>query len=131
MGVCRLWRFTCSPKGLPTRPQVDGVPVLPRNPASAPISNGTRPGNYVFVRDADGVTHVVPDGPGLHPTVLGNGQAASAAGETTIGPNGVVTEINNISFTFQFGSDVLPGVRDALRNLGLNVADDAIKPFTH
>lgn len=85
----------------------------------------------MFVRDADGVIHVVPNGPGLHPTVLGNGRAASAAGEVTIGPNGVVTEINNISYTFQFGSDVLPGVRAALEKLGLNVVDDAIKPFTH
>ena len=75
--------------------------------------------------------HVVPDGPGLHPTVLGNGQAASGAGEITIGPNGVVTEINNISYTFQFSPDILPSVREALQKLGLNVADDAIRPFTH
>jgi len=120
-----------APRGLATKSQLPGVPVLARNPLSAPISRTTKPGTYVFVRDADGVIHVVRDGPGLHPTVLGNGQAATAAGEITIGPNGVVTEINNISYTFQFGSDVLQGVREALQKLGLNVADDAIRPFTH
>jgi hypothetical protein len=119
------------PRGLATKSQLPGVPVLPRNPLSAPISRTTKPGTYVFVRDSDGVIHVVRDGPGLHPTVLGNGGAATAAGEITIGPNGVVTEINNISYTFQFGSDVLQGVREALQKLGLKVADDAIRPFTH
>lgn len=85
----------------------------------------------MFLRDADGVIHVVPDGPGLHPTVLGNGQAASAAGEITIGPDGVISEINNISYTFQFGADVLPSVKIALEKHGFRVAPNAIKPFTH
>lgn len=118
-------------RNLPTKPQVDGVPTLPRSPSSAPISSSTKPGTYVFVRDADGVIHVVPDGPGLHPTVLGDGKAASAAGEITIGSDGVVKEINNISYTFQFDADILPGVKAALERLGLSVADDAVKPFSH
>jgi hypothetical protein len=120
----------CAEKGKrPVKPQQPGVRVHPRNPASAPISQATPPGKYVFVQDANGVVYVVPDGPHLHPTVLGGGQPAAAAGEVVIGPNGVVTEINNISFTFQHGGEVLPGVQSALEGAGLSVAPDAIKPF--
>jgi hypothetical protein len=114
-----------------TKLQLPGVPILAKNPLSAPISRATKPGTYVFVRDADGFIHIVPDGPGLHPTVLGNGQAASAAGEITIRPGGVISEINNISYTFQFGAYVLPSVKAALQQMGFKVAPNAIKPFTH
>ncbi len=121
-----------APSGtFPTKPQLPSVPILAKNPLFAPISRATKPGTYVFVRDADGVIHVVPDGPGLHPTVLGSGQAASAAGEITVCSGGVISEINNISYTFQFGSDVLPGVKAALEQMGFRVAPNAIKPWTH
>jgi hypothetical protein len=71
----------------------------------------------------------VPNGDHLHPTVLGGGRSAAAAGEITIGRNGMVTEINNISFTFQHGAETLPGVRAALEKSGLQCAPDSIKPF--
>ncbi|HRX81247.1 MAG TPA: hypothetical protein P5307_19395, partial [Pirellulaceae bacterium] len=63
-----------APKRLPTKPQVNGAPILPKNPSSALLSTNTSPGTYVYVRDVDGLIHILPDGPGLHPSVLGNGQ---------------------------------------------------------
>jgi len=114
---------------LPTKPQEPGVPNYPRHTQSAPVSQQTKPGSYVYVQDANGVVHVVPNGPHLHPTVLGNGQRAAAAGEIVIDSKGVVTEINNISYTFQWGEETLPGVQSALEALGIKVAPDAIKPF--
>ncbi|HEX4147203.1 MAG TPA: hypothetical protein VHY91_27145 [Pirellulales bacterium] len=116
---------------LPTKPQAPGALPAQKNRASVPLSPSTPPGNYVYVQDADGVVNVVPNGPGLHPTVLGGGRPAAAAGEIVIGSNGVVTEINNISFTFQHGADVLPGVEAAVRRQGLAVAPDALKPYNH
>ncbi|MCA8982949.1 MAG: hypothetical protein KDA76_04245 [Planctomycetaceae bacterium] len=118
-----------APKRLPTKPQHPDVPKYPKSPHSKPVTSSTTPGEYVFVQDADGVVYVVPQASHAHPTVLGGGQPAAAAGEITIGPNGVVTEINNISGTFQHDASVLPGVQKALEQAGLKVAPDAIKPF--
>jgi len=114
---------------LPTKPQHPDVPNYPKSPHSKPVTLSTKPGEYVFVQDADGVVHAVPQAPHAHPTVLGGGEPAAAAGEITIGPNGVVTEINNISGTFQHDASVLPGVKNALEGGGFKVAPDAIKPF--
>jgi hypothetical protein len=114
-----------------TKPQAPGVPALPKHPSSAPLSANTPPGNYVYAQDANGVVHVVPNGPGLHPTILGGGQPTAAAGEIIIDPDGVVTEINNISYTFQHGAEVLPGVQSAVERQGLAVAPGALKPFQH
>jgi hypothetical protein len=108
-----------------------GAGIYPKNPLSRPITLETPPGTYVFVQDADGVVHVAPDGPHLHPTVLGNGQEAAAAGEIVIGPNNVVTELNNISFTFQHDADVLKSVRAALQQIGFKVPSDGITPFEY
>jgi hypothetical protein len=118
-----------APQALPTKPQHPDAGIRPRSPLSQPISPETPPGTYVFAQDAQGVVHVVPDGPHLHPTVLGNGQEAAASGEIVIGPDGVVTEINNISFTFQHDASVLQGVKAALERMGIKVDPDAIKPF--
>ncbi|NLE38417.1 MAG: RHS repeat-associated core domain-containing protein, partial [Pirellulaceae bacterium] len=115
---------------LPTKPPLVGQGV-PKNPASVPLGPKVKPGTYVYVQDGSGVVHVVPNGQHLHPTVLGGGQPGAAAGELVVGRGGVVTEINNISYTFQFGQEVLPGVRDAVLRQGFRVAPDAIKPFTH
>jgi RHS repeat-associated protein len=123
-------KATVAPTRLPTKAQHPDASVLPRHPSSRPISSSTEPGEYVFAQDGDGVVHVVPSGPHLHPTVLGGGKPAAASGEIVIGSNGVVTEINNISFTFQHDASVLPGVKRALEQAGLRVAPDAIKPFT-
>jgi len=116
---------------LPVKPQLPGVGAMPKHPLSSPLSPATKPGTYVYVQDANGVIHVVPNGPGLHPTVLGGGQAAAAAGEIVIGPGGVITEINNISYTFQFGDEILSSMRSGCESLGFKVGKDALKPFVH
>jgi RHS repeat-associated protein len=116
---------------LPVKPQHPDVGASPKNPLSQPASPSLEPGTYVFVQDADGVVHVVPNGPHLHPGVLGGGQSAAAAGEIVINAEGVVTQINNISFTFQHDASVLAGVQAALEQVGLTVAPNAIKPFSY
>ncbi len=47
------------------------------------------------------------------------------------GAAGVVTNINNISYTFQHDASVLQGVKGALEKACLKAATDAIKPFEH
>jgi hypothetical protein len=118
-----------APDKLPVKQQQPGVPVYGKNPFSAPATSTIPPGRYVYVQDADGVVHLVPDGSHLHPTVLGGGRSAAAAGEITIGPNGVVTEINNISYTFQHGPHTLPGVKSALEKAGLKCDPNSIVPY--
>lgn len=46
-------------------------------------------------------------------------------------PNGVITELNNISYTFQFGGETLQQVAAALQSAGAKIAPNAIKPWTH
>jgi hypothetical protein len=115
--------------GLPTYPQQPGVGSLPQNPLSQPLGPQTPPGTYVFAQEGNGIIRVVPDGPHLHPTVLGGGQEAAAAGEIVIDASGAVVEINNISFTFQLPPNTLDGVVDAIVRLGLQIRPNAVKPF--
>jgi hypothetical protein len=63
--------------------------------------------------------------------VLDGVQSAVAAGELTDGPGDVITELNNISYTFQFRGDVLPQVASALRQARATIAKNAIEPFEH
>jgi hypothetical protein len=88
----------------------------------------TRPGVYVYVQDASGAVHVLPDGPHLHPQVLGYGQPVAAAGTLTIDGRGVVVLIDNCSGTFRCPASTLPGVRTAIQRQGLTVAPDALSP---
>jgi hypothetical protein len=116
---------------LPTRAPHPSTGRPPQSPLSRPFSTDLEPGTYVYVQDANGVVRVVPNAPSAHPTVLGSGQPAAAAGELTVGPGGVITELNNISYTFQFGGDVLTQVAAAIEQVGATIAPNAIKPFTH
>jgi hypothetical protein len=43
------------------------------------------PGAYVFVQDCFGVVWLAPDGPHVHPRVLGGARPVVAAGEMTLG----------------------------------------------
>jgi len=43
----------------------------PADPRTRPAAPDLADGGYVYVRDTNGVVHVLPDGPHLHPKVLG------------------------------------------------------------
>lgn len=84
---------------------------------------------YVYVQNGNGIVHVVPQASHAHPKVLGGGKKAADAGEIIIDANGVVSEINNISGTFQHDASVLNAVKAVLEKEGLKVAPDAINPW--
>jgi hypothetical protein len=65
----------------------------------------------------------------MHPQVLGGAQPAAGAGELTVEAGGVITEINNLSGTFQFGPETLVPVLAALTKQGATIAPDAAQPF--
>jgi hypothetical protein len=107
---------------------LDTTPYAP-DPRSRPIQPGLPDGTYVYVRDTQGVIHVVPDGPHLHPRVLGGGSAAMYAGDLTI-QQGTIRDVTNLSGTFQFdNTDGLLAVADELIRLGFNVAPAAVRFF--
>jgi hypothetical protein len=86
-------------------------------------------GGYAYVRDAIGTVQVVPDGPHVHPTILGGGLPAMYAGDMTI-RGGRVVDLTNLSGTFQFDDE--DGLRDVaaeLRRRGLIVESGAVRFF--
>lgn len=103
--------------------------LYPADPRAAPAGPGMPDGGYVYVRDASGVVLVLPDGPHLHPKILGGGQPAGYAGDMTV-RRGRVVDLTNLSGTFQF--DDADGLRDVaaeLRRAGLTVARGAVRFF--
>jgi hypothetical protein len=72
-----------------------------RHPDSRRFSPDLDPGVYVYVQACDGIVWVLPEGPHLHPRVLGRTRPAVAAGELTVEANGRVVLINNLSGTFR------------------------------
>ena len=101
----------------------------PRDPRSRPIDGGVTDGGYVYVRDTAGVIYVVPDGPHLHPRVLGGARPATYAGDLTI-EDGEVRDVTNRSGTFQFDDpDGLLHVAEQLRKQGLTVRPGAVRFF--
>src|SRR5262245_57627367 len=101
----------------------------PRDPRSQPIAPGIPDGGYVYVQDANGIIHVVPDGPHLHPKVLGGGQPAEYAGDLTI-LGGKVHDLTNLSETFQVDdAEGLRAVAKELRQLGMEVEPGAVRLF--
>jgi hypothetical protein len=113
---------------LKTKVPLDRTPY-PKDPGSTPASASTPDGGYVYVRDANGTVHVAPDGPHMHPKVLGGARPASYAGDLTI-ENGVVTDLTNLSGTFQFESR--SGLLDAAKQLesqGLTIKPGAVRFF--
>ena len=77
-----------------------------RHEKSARFSAGL-PGAFVYVQDCEGVVWLGPDGPHMHPRVLGGARPAVSAGEVIFGDNGEVLSINNLSGTFQCNPDSL------------------------
>jgi hypothetical protein len=83
----------------------------------------------VYVRDANGTVHVAPDGPHMHPKVLGGAQPACYAGDLTI-ENGAVADLTNLAGTFQFKSRA--GLLDVAKQLecqGLSIKPGAVRFF--
>jgi hypothetical protein len=78
-----------------------------RHERSVRFSADVPAGAYVYVQDCAGVVWVGPDGPHMHPRVLGGARPAVAAGEVTLGEDGEVLSINNLSGTFQCAPDSL------------------------
>jgi hypothetical protein len=101
----------------------------PRDSRSQPISPGLPDGGYVYVQDLNGVVFVLPDGPHMHPKVLGGAQPALYAGDLTI-KDGNVWDLTNLSGTFQFDDEAgLLLVAQEFRRQGLPVEPGAVRFF--
>lgn len=86
-------------------------------------------GLYAYVQSEQGIVFVVPDGPHVHPKILGGGQPALYAGDLSIRA-GEVTDITNLSGTFQFDDpDGLLAAADQLTQQGLIIAVGAVRFF--
>jgi hypothetical protein len=106
-----------------------GATPYARDPRSAPVSSTTPDGAYAYVRDTQGIIHVLPDGPHIHPKILGGGLPATYAGDMTI-LSGEVTDVTNLSGTFQFDDEQgLCDVARQLRAQGLKVLPGAVRLF--
>ena len=81
------------------------------------------------MQDGNGTVHVLPDGPHLHPKVLGGVWPALYAGDMTV-RGGSVVDLTNLSGTFQFDDeDGLREVAGELRRQGLAVQSGAVRFF--
>jgi hypothetical protein len=101
----------------------------PQDQRSVAIDPTIADGGYVYVRDAGGVIFVLPDGPHMHPHVLGGARPAMYAGDMTI-RRGRVADLTNLSGTFQFDDE--DGLRDVaaeLRRVGLVLDVGAVRFF--
>jgi hypothetical protein len=101
----------------------------PKDPRSRAIVPSISDGGYVFVQDPAGTIWVLPDGPHMHPLVLGGGHPAMYAGDMTE-RGGRVVDLTNLSGTFQFDDE--DGLRDVaaeLENLGLSIQSGAVRFF--
>lgn len=102
-------------------------PLDPADPRSRPVAPGLPDGGYVYVREGNGTIHVLPDGPHLHPKVLGGARPALYAGDMTV-RGGQVADLTNLSGTFQFDDeDGLREVAVELRRQGLVVDPGAVR----
>ena len=101
----------------------------PVDPRSRPVDSTITDGGYVYVRDVGGTVRVLPDGPHLHPKVLGGGSPAHYAGDMTV-RGGRVVDVTNLSGTFQFDDEQgLREVVEELRYRGLSVDRGAVRFF--
>jgi hypothetical protein len=103
--------------------------LYPRDSRSKPIGPGLPDGGYVYVQDLTAIVHVLPDGPHMHPKVLGGAQPALYAGDLTI-KDGKVWDLTNLSGTFQFDDEAgLLSVAQEFRRQGLPVESGAVRIF--
>jgi hypothetical protein len=102
---------------------------LPTGCARCPAKFKSSRWRYVFVQDIQGTIFVLPDGPHLHPRVLGGGRPALYAGDLTI-QNGNILDVTNLSGTFQCDNEEgLKEVADQIRRQGVNVEVGAVRFF--
>lgn len=81
------------------------------------------------MRDGAGTVWVLPDGPHVHPLVLGGGLPAMYAGDMTV-RGGRVVDLTNLSGTFQFDDERgLLDVAAEVRRQGLTVEAGAVRFF--
>jgi hypothetical protein len=100
-----------------------------RDSRSRLIDSDLADGSYVYVRNEQGQIFVLPDGPHRHPRVLGGGAAALYAGDLRI-EAGVVTELTNLSGTFQFDdAHGLLEVAALIRAVGLTIEPGRVRLF--
>lgn len=110
------------------KPPIDSFPY-PRDPRSARLQKGIASGTYVYARDTDGEIWVLPDGPHLHPRILGGGRSAEYAGDLSLDGD-IILELTNLSGTFQFddASGLLKMATD-LERLGFHVLSGVVRFF--
>jgi hypothetical protein len=93
------------------------------------VSSG---GQYLWAVTEGGALQIVPKLDVIKHPVLTGGGAARGAGEVTIGPGGIVTNINNFTGhytpTCRCGADLQAGV-DAFINVGVPVKRSAITSY--
>lgn len=101
----------------------------PQDPRSKPIDACIGDGGYVYVRDDQGTVFVLPDGPHVHPVVLGGAQPAIYAGDLTVRA-GKVVDLTNLSGTFQFDDEAgLKDVAAEIRRQGITIETGAVRFF--
>lgn len=101
----------------------------PQDPRSRLIDPAIADGSYVYVQEANGTIHVLPDGPHMHPKILGGGQPVKYAGDMTV-MGGKVVDLTNLSGTFPCDDEIgLKAVADNLRQLGLTIERRAVRFF--
>jgi hypothetical protein len=100
-----------------------------RHQESVLFSNSVVAGKYVYVQNCDGKVWVAPDGPHMHPRVLGSARAATAAGELVLERSGLVVDINNLSGTFQCKPDSLLAAVGGLIMQGARIAPEAVDAY--
>lgn len=96
---------------------------------SRPANPRLEDGLYVYAQDEQGIVFVLPDGPHLHPKILGGVLPAMYAGDMTV-RKGHVVDLTNLSGTFLCDDrDGLRAVADALRKQGLIIEPMAVRFF--
>lgn len=112
----------------PLRVPLDPFPYA-QDPRSRPADATLPDGLYAYVQDENGIVQAMPDGPHVHPKVLGGARSAIYAGDFTVA-NHTVADLTNLSGTFQFDDPGgLLAVADELRKQGLSIAPLAVRFF--